>query len=278
MPADQWLATIKQQVAAQYLVLKSNPGLSGFTAAFTAPMTITGSAKIFSIYTSKEVFNGQVIVKFSTDGKILDRRQAELRRRQHLGQRPPVRRPLARQLGRRHGALPGRRPRPGAHPDALRPPEDGLPQRVRPGGRVHRAGRAAADPDADPRRPAAAATRSRSRRDQRPRLRRRHVHDARRAHARPRVDRRHRSGVHGHADGGGTVALDTSQAPLLLDAATNTYRYWLLTKGTVSGITIAPIEKSWAATGRRHRSRSCRTPARSPRSTRSSASTGSTSS
>ena len=34
-------------------------------------MTITGSAKIFTIYTSQEVFNGQVIVKFSTDGKFL---------------------------------------------------------------------------------------------------------------------------------------------------------------------------------------------------------------
>ncbi len=34
-------------------------------------MVITGSAKIFSIYTSQTVFNGQVIVKISTDGKIL---------------------------------------------------------------------------------------------------------------------------------------------------------------------------------------------------------------
>ena len=34
-------------------------------------MTITGSAKVYSIYTSQEVFNGQVTVKISTDGKIL---------------------------------------------------------------------------------------------------------------------------------------------------------------------------------------------------------------
>ena len=33
--------------------------MNGFAAAFTAPMTITGSAKIFSIYTSQEVFNGR---------------------------------------------------------------------------------------------------------------------------------------------------------------------------------------------------------------------------
>ena len=45
--------------------------MSGFEAAFKAPMTITGSAKIFTIYTSKEVFNGQIIVKISTDGKFL---------------------------------------------------------------------------------------------------------------------------------------------------------------------------------------------------------------
>ena len=58
--------------------------MNGFAAAFTAPMTITGSAKIYSIYTSQEVFNGQVIVKISTDGKILIDRQAQLRGRQHL--------------------------------------------------------------------------------------------------------------------------------------------------------------------------------------------------
>ena len=34
-------------------------------------MTIFGSAKLFSIYTSEKVFNGQVAIKISTDGKIL---------------------------------------------------------------------------------------------------------------------------------------------------------------------------------------------------------------
>ena len=139
MPADQWLATIQQQVAAQYLVLKSNPGMNGFTAAFTAPMTITGSAKIFTIYTSKEVFNGQVIVKFSTDGKIL-----VVGKLNFAADNISVSGRLYADLskvssGDVDGAVPGRRPRPGPHPDALRPPEDGLPQRVRPGGRVHRA-------------------------------------------------------------------------------------------------------------------------------------------
>ena len=34
-------------------------------------MVITGSAQIYSIYTSQEVFNGQVTIKISTDGKFL---------------------------------------------------------------------------------------------------------------------------------------------------------------------------------------------------------------
>src|SRR3712207_8896985 len=42
-----------------------------YTTLFRSPMTITGSAKIFSIYTSEQLFNGQVTVKISTDGKFL---------------------------------------------------------------------------------------------------------------------------------------------------------------------------------------------------------------
>ena len=45
--------------------------MNGFAAAFTAPMTITGSAKLYSIYASQAVFNGIVTVKISTDGKFL---------------------------------------------------------------------------------------------------------------------------------------------------------------------------------------------------------------
>jgi hypothetical protein len=68
---DQWLAGVKQQVVAQYRAIKANPGMNGFTAAFTAPMLITGGAKIYTQYTSKEVFNGEIIIRFSTDGKFL---------------------------------------------------------------------------------------------------------------------------------------------------------------------------------------------------------------
>ena len=71
IPVDQWLTTVKQQVVTQYNKIKANPSMNGFSAAFTSPMLITGSAKLFSIYTSKEVFNGQVVVRFSTDGKFM---------------------------------------------------------------------------------------------------------------------------------------------------------------------------------------------------------------
>ncbi|HEX5858381.1 MAG TPA: hypothetical protein VFY91_09765, partial [Microbacterium sp.] len=71
LTADEWLLSLQQQVAAQAKTISANPGQSGFAAAFSAPMVITGSAKIYSIYTSQSVFNGQVIVKISTDGKIL---------------------------------------------------------------------------------------------------------------------------------------------------------------------------------------------------------------
>ncbi|MDX5398537.1 MAG: hypothetical protein LPK92_02260, partial [Actinomycetes bacterium] len=71
LTADQWLTQLQAQVALQAKKIAENPGTSGFLAAFTSPMVITGSAKIYSIYTSQAVFNGQVIVKISTDGKIL---------------------------------------------------------------------------------------------------------------------------------------------------------------------------------------------------------------
>lgn len=68
---ETWLAQVKDQVVTQYNMVKANPGTNGFLAAFTSPMTITGSCKIFTLYTSMQVFNGQVMVKISTDGKFL---------------------------------------------------------------------------------------------------------------------------------------------------------------------------------------------------------------
>ena len=246
MPADQWLATIQQQVAAQYLVLKSNPGLSGFTAAFTAPMTITGSAKIFTIYTSKEVFNGQVIVKFSTDGKILvvgklnfaadnisvsGRLYADLSRVSSgdvtvlfLADVPDQIRILTL-----YGRLKmGFRNASGQEVEFIvpdEPPSTPTPILVgpRPGDGV-----------------AISEINGRGFVDVTFTMPGGHT-----------LDRASIADIDPEftvtPTGGGTVTFDTSQAPLLLDAATNRYRYWLLTKGTVSSITIAPIEKSWAA-------------------------------
>ena len=118
IPADQWLATIQQQVAAQYLVLKNNPSLNGFTAAFTAPMTITGSAKLFTIYASEQVFNGQIILKISTDGKILIVGKLNFAA-DNLSVSGRLYADLSKVVQRRgHRPVPRRRARPGADPDA----------------------------------------------------------------------------------------------------------------------------------------------------------------
>lgn len=68
---DQWLDVIKEQVVLQWQTVQANPGLGGFFGAFTQPMIISGSAKIFTAYASQETFNGQVEIQISTDGKIL---------------------------------------------------------------------------------------------------------------------------------------------------------------------------------------------------------------
>ena len=71
MTADQWLVSLKQQVALQARTLSQNPSMSGFEAAFKAPMTFTGSARIYSLFTSQAVFNGRVTIMISTDGKFM---------------------------------------------------------------------------------------------------------------------------------------------------------------------------------------------------------------
>ncbi|HWG93174.1 MAG TPA: VCBS repeat-containing protein, partial [Mycobacteriales bacterium] len=71
LTADQWLTSLQQQVALQAQRISTGATPSGFAAAFTSPMVITGSARIYSIYTSQAVFNGLVTIKISTDGKFL---------------------------------------------------------------------------------------------------------------------------------------------------------------------------------------------------------------
>ncbi|MCG8701351.1 MAG: hypothetical protein MI922_25075, partial [Bacteroidales bacterium] len=68
---ENWLASVKQQVIDQYKAVQDNPDMNGFAAAFSSPMTITGSCKLFDIYVSEKVFNGEVTLKISTDGKML---------------------------------------------------------------------------------------------------------------------------------------------------------------------------------------------------------------
>ena len=68
VPPAQWLASLQQQVAAQ---AKAQNGTANFLAAFENPMLIIGSATIFDIYTSQQLFNGTVTVMISTDGKFL---------------------------------------------------------------------------------------------------------------------------------------------------------------------------------------------------------------
>jgi hypothetical protein len=58
-------------VVNQYQMIKADPSRSGFAAAFTSPMLITGGAKVYTTFTSKQVFNGEIIIRFSTDGKFL---------------------------------------------------------------------------------------------------------------------------------------------------------------------------------------------------------------
>jgi hypothetical protein len=69
--AADWLAGVKQQVVNQYRAIQANPGTGSFFAAFTSPMLITGGAKVFTAYASQQVFNGEVVLRIATDGKIL---------------------------------------------------------------------------------------------------------------------------------------------------------------------------------------------------------------
>ncbi len=69
--AGDWLTTLKQQVANQFRAIKADPSKSGFAAAFTSPMVITGGADVYSSFVSQFVFSGRIQLKISTDGKIL---------------------------------------------------------------------------------------------------------------------------------------------------------------------------------------------------------------
>ena len=71
MDAGTWLSSVQSQVISQYKSLKQNPNQVGFIAAFTSTMLISGGASLYSQYTSKYTFNGEVQIQLSTDGKFL---------------------------------------------------------------------------------------------------------------------------------------------------------------------------------------------------------------
>ena len=98
--AGDWLTSLKQQVANQFRAIKANPGMSGFAAAFTSPMLITGGADVYSQFVSQFVFSGRVQIKISTDGKFLIVGQLPVPRRTADDERQGLRRPVADLRGR----------------------------------------------------------------------------------------------------------------------------------------------------------------------------------
>ena len=69
-PAD-WLESVQTQVVAQYRRIQENPNQASFLAAFSEPMLITAGCTLYSQYTSQYVFNGDVQIQISTDGKFM---------------------------------------------------------------------------------------------------------------------------------------------------------------------------------------------------------------
>ena len=211
-------------------------------------MTIIGSATVYSIYTSQELFNGQVTIAISTDGKFLVIGKLNFAAQQPQRQRPALRRPVEHQPGRRDRALPRRRARPGADPDPVREAADGLQEHPGPGGRVHRARPAADDPDRDARRPG-----RRRRRSRRATLNGRGYVDV--TYTVPTGQKLDDASITDLApeftiavtSGPGTVTLDSTQAPIHLTRRTR----------TATG-------SSRRAPTRRRRSRSRRATARRP--------------
>jgi hypothetical protein len=68
--AETWLNDVKQQVFDQYTAMKKLPFLLSGLAAYLSPITITGSGRLYSVYLSQIILNGQVGFKFSSDGKF----------------------------------------------------------------------------------------------------------------------------------------------------------------------------------------------------------------
>ena len=244
---DAWLTTVKQQVVAQYKASLANPGQSGWAAAFTSPMTIIGSATIYSIYTSQQLFNGQVTLEFSTDGKIYvlgtlnfadnnlsvsGRLYANLSQISSgaatvlfLADVPDQVRILTL-----YGKLQMGFENAQGQAVTFTVPDD-----------------APDTPTATLAGPADGGTISAST------LNGRGYIDV--SYAVPSGQQLTDSSITDLAPeftlnvtGPGTVTLDNTQAPVLIDAATHTYRYWVVSNGTTAAtvVTLTPIDSSWA--------------------------------
>ena len=135
LTADQWLDQLQQQVAAQ---ARATNGTANFFAAFTAPMTIIGSAEIYSIYTSQALFNGQVTVMISTDGKFMIEGKLNFANN-NISISGKLYADLSQvSSGRRGHPVPGRHPRPGPAADPVRQAADGLWELLGPAGDLQR--------------------------------------------------------------------------------------------------------------------------------------------
>ncbi|HKI92981.1 MAG TPA: hypothetical protein VJ986_11835, partial [Gaiellaceae bacterium] len=236
---DNWLSTIKQQVVAQARATSS--GQSGWAAAFTSPMTITGSADIFDEYTSEALFNGQVTLEFSTDGKILV-----------IGQL---------NFAANNISISGK-----LYADLSKISQGSatvlfladVPDQVRvlslygklQMGFKNAQGQQVAftvpnDPPTSP-----TATLAEGATLAAGTLNGRGFVDV--SYAVPTGDRLTASSITDLApeftiaSTTGSIQLDSTQAPILVDAATNTYRYWTIANNAGGTITLTPIDSAWA--------------------------------
>ncbi|MDX6411753.1 MAG: large repetitive protein, partial [Gaiellaceae bacterium] len=245
--ASNWLATVKDQVVAQYLAIKANPSMNGWSAAFSAPMTITASARLYSTYTSQLMFNGDVAIKISTDGKILavgvlnfaggtisvsGRLYADL---SHLDQGAATVLFLADvpdqvRVLTMYGKLQMGFRNPSGEEVAFTvvdlPPPDPTatlagPQNEKPISLQELNGRAFVDVDFE-------------------------MPTGQRLEGGSVTDSLPEFTI--TVSSGGTVTIDTTQQPLLMNAATNTYRYWVQARGDVSGnVELDALANSWIA-------------------------------
>jgi hypothetical protein len=95
-------------------VLKNNPSLNGFTRGLHRPDDDHRLGEAVLDLHVREVFNGQVIIKFSTDGKIWVAGKLNFAA-DNLSVSGRLYADLSKvQLGRGHGPVPGRRPGPGS--------------------------------------------------------------------------------------------------------------------------------------------------------------------